>query len=449
MKAASIFVFVFLLSVALVGIVWVTTRRLTPEKHQSQIVRWLLSWSIKGLALPLALWTIMNIGISWNLQPFMPQIQFAKNNGLPWAPPFLSVMAAGLFILTSYWTALTLGWVLTQKSIGLAGEARADFKGLCLTSLLALSLPAAGIVWLGGWPWVGLAASLILAPIAGYAPANIGMRSMPPMYSRAIARIKFGKYAEAEWEIIRQLEKCEDDFQGWMMMAELYANHFRDLNEAEQTILEICDQPKVSPSQLSIALHKLADWQLGLGGDPDAARRSLQVICDRLKGTHLARMAQIRMNQLPLTAGELKEQHSSAPIPLPALGDNLDEESAGPESTLAQSKAVELAKACVERLNQDPDNVPAREKLARLLADHMNQPEQALEQIVLLLNIPDQPDSKRAEWLGLTAAWHMRHRQDFESAQKVLERLVREFPQTPQALAARRRLRNMGVEYRG
>jgi hypothetical protein len=379
----------------------------------------------------------------------MPQIQFARNNGLPWAPPFLGVMAAGLFIITSYWTALTLGWVLSQKSIGLAGDASSDFKGLCLTGLLGLSLPAAGIIWLGGWPWVGLAAALILAPIAAYAPANMGMRNMPPMYSRAIARIKFGKYAEAEWEIIRQLEKYQDDFQGWMMMAELYANHFYDLKEAEQTILEICDQPKVTPSQLSIALHKLADWQLSLAGDPDAARRSLQVICDRLKGTHLARMAQIRMNQLPLTAAELKEQHTSAPIPLPALGDNLDEDSAGSESTLAQSKAIELAKACVERLKQDPNHVPAREKLARLLADHLNQPEQAAEQLVLLLNMPDQPDSKRAEWLGLTAAWHIRHRQDFETAQKVLERLVREFPKTPQALAARRRLRNMGAEYRG
>ena len=449
MKAASLFVFVFLLSVALVSIVWVTTRRLTPEQHRSQIVRWLLAWSIKGLLLPVGLWTLMNIGLSWNLQPFMPQIQFAKNNGLPWAPPFLSAMAAGLFVLTSYWSALTLGWVLTQKSIGLTGEARTDFKGLCLTSLLALSLPAAGIIWLGGWPWVGLAAALILAPIAGYAPANLGMRNMPPMYSRAIARIKFGKYAEAEWEIIRQLEKCEDDFQGWMMMAELYANQFKDLNEAEQTILEICDQPKVTPSQLSIALHKLADWQLSLGSDPDAARRSLQVICDRLKGTHLARMAQIRMNQLPLTAAELKEQHSSALIPLPALGDSLEEGATEPESALTQSKAVELAKACVDRLNRDANNVPAREKLARLLAEHLNQPEQALEQLVLLLNMPEQPESKRAEWLGLTAAWHMRHRQDFDTARKVLERLVQEFPHTPQALAARRRLRNMGVEFRG
>src|SRR5205823_4090341 len=121
---------------------------------------------------------------------------------------------------------------------------------------------------------------------------------------RAIAKMKFGKYTEAEWEIIRELEKSEDDFEGWMMMAELYANHFHDLAEAEQTILEICDQPRTTLPQLSIALHRLADWHLKLACDPDAARRALQMICDRARGTHLARMAQLRLQQLPATAEE-------------------------------------------------------------------------------------------------------------------------------------------------
>src|SRR5258708_20345946 len=109
---------------------------------------------------------------------------------------------------------------------------------------------------------------------------------MPPMYSRAIARIKFGKYSEAEIEIIHQLEKAEDDFDGWMMLAELYARNFNDLPEAEKTVLEVCDHRKTTPTQLSIALHRLADWHLNLAGDPETAHRALQVICDRLPGTH-------------------------------------------------------------------------------------------------------------------------------------------------------------------
>jgi len=80
--------------------------------------------------------------------------------------------------------------------------------------------------------------------------------------------MKFGKYSEAEWEIIRELEKAEDDLEGWMMLADLYATHFGDLAEAERTILEICDQPRLTSSQLSVALHRLADWQPEAGSGP-------------------------------------------------------------------------------------------------------------------------------------------------------------------------------------
>jgi len=164
------------------------------------------------------------------------------------------------------------------------------------------------------------------------------------------------------------------------------------------------------------------------------------MLCDRLKGTHLAHMAQLRMNQLPRTAEELRDRLAAKPIPLPALGDNLDEPPAPPESELDRQTSARLANACVQQLKQDPDNVAAREKLARLFAERLNQPDLGIEQAMLLLNMPDQPDTKRAEWLGLTAAWHLKYRQDLDAGRRVLERLVQEYPQSPQALAARHRL---------
>jgi hypothetical protein len=259
------------------------------------------------------------------------------------------------------------------------------------------------------------------------------------MYARAIARMKFGKYSEAEWEIIRELEKCEDDFEGWMMLAGLYANNFNDLLEAEQTILGICDHPKTTPSQLSVALHELAHWQLQRG-DPVAARRTLQMICGRLPGTHLAHMAQLRINQLPASAAEFRQQQGVARIPLPALGDTLDEQPTQAEPGMERHKAAEEANACVEILEADPKNVPARERLARLFAEHLDQADLGIEQANLLLEMPDQPDSHRAEWLGLVAAWHIKYRHDSDAGRKTLERLIREFPQSAQAFAARRRL---------
>jgi len=114
----------------------------------------------------------MNFGVSWDLQPFMPEVQFARNNGGEWVAELLRALAAGLFIVSSYWTAVTLGWSLARASTGLEGEPRANFKALCWTSLIGMSLPALVIVLLGGWPTIGFAATAILVPMAVWRRAS-------------------------------------------------------------------------------------------------------------------------------------------------------------------------------------------------------------------------------------------------------------------------------------
>jgi hypothetical protein len=426
-------------SVLFIGLGWGVAYRLAYHSERKKLLRPMLVWTIRGVVLPGLIWMLMNIGLSWNLQPFMPDVQWAQNSGKPWFPDYLEVVGRGFFLLTSYWAAITLAWSLWSAARKADAEALKSFKSLCLTCFLGMIVFAVGIALLGGLPLAGLAAIVLMGPMGIYAPSVLVPAKTPPMYARAIARMKFGKYDEAEWEIIRELEKREDDFDGWMMMADLYANHFHDLHEAEQTVLEICDQPRTTTSQLSIALHRLADWQLNLGNDPEAARRALQMICNRLPNSHLAHMAQLRLNQLPRTQSELKEQRSAATIPLPALGDSLDNETLT-APPLEQSKAIALANGCVQLLKENPNNVGAREKLARTFAEQLQQPDRGIEQLTLLLNMAEQSDSKRAEWLGLTAAWHLKYRHDPESARLVLEQVIRDFPGTPQAFSARRRL---------
>jgi hypothetical protein len=445
-QAIATFFALLFLGIVFVAIPWVMTFRLTPEAKRGRMFRWLLEWSIKGLVVPVALWAIINVGLSWYLPPFMPEVQAAKNSGGSWVPELLRVAATGLFIISSYWSALTLGWLLTSAARGADEASRKEFKSLCLTCFLGLSIPVGLIVVLGGLSAAGFAGTLFLAPIAACGRNILQPRKMPPMYARAIARIKFGKYTEAEWEIIRELENWEDDFEGWMMLAELYANHFHDLVEAERTVLDLCNQPKLTPSQLSVALHRLADWQLKLGQDPEAAKRALQIIPDRLKGTHLAHMAKLRIDQLPSSAAELREQQTARPIPLPALGDQLDTPAAPPIMT--QDQATKLANSYVEKLKENPNNIYAREKLARTLAEQLDQALLGIEQITLLLDMPDRSDAERAEWLGLIAAWHIKYCQDVDNGRKFLERLVQEFPNSPQAFAARRRLELLDRELR-
>jgi TolA-binding protein len=439
-----IYLFTVVSALVFIVIVVVTVYRLSREAERRENLRRLLPWLIKGLVIPLALWVVMNLGISWQLQPFMPQVQAAQNSGTTWIPAFLRVIAAGLFAVSSYWAAVSLGWVLFNIGRGLEREDWSDYRALCLTSLIGMALPAIGLVWLGGWLTVGLALGLMFLPIVAYAPAVLHRLKRPPMYSSAIAKMNFGKYAEAEWEIIRQLEKWENDANGWLMLAELYANKFQDLAEAEQIVVEICDQPGVTPSQISVALHKLADWHLRLKCDPDAARGALQMICDRFPGTHLARMAELRCAQLPRTAAELREQRGVQVIPMPAL--SFEESTVEAEPPLEARQATALANELSERLTHNPDDIVSRERLARVLAAQLGQTDLAIEQIELLFGMPDPPDSKRAEWLGLIAAWQLKFNHDPKTARQIMERVVTEFPNSPQALAAQRRLNLMAME---
>src|SRR5262249_6573388 len=162
------------------------------------------------------------------------------------------------------------------------------------------------------------------------------------------------------------------------------------------------------------------------------------IICNRLPGTHLAHMAQLRINQLPRTPEELRELRNPKPIPIRV--NLVNPTAAAASSELDLHQAISAANACVQKLSLDPNNIEEREKLAHLLAEKIDQVQQGLEQLILLMNMTNVPDSKRAEWLFLAANWHIDHRQDGDAGRKFFQRVVNEFPQSPQAASARRKL---------
>ncbi len=89
-----------------------------------------------------------------------------------------------------------------------------------------------------------------------------------------------------------------------------------------------------------------------------------------------------------------------------------------------------------------------REDLARIFAEQLDAVDRGLEQLELLLAMPNPPDKKAAQWLSLMAAWQLKYKQDQTAAQKLLERVVRLYPKTPQAFAAQSRLSLMEAETR-
>jgi len=402
---------------------------------------WLAGWVVKGVVLPVLAWVLINAGST----PLIPPIvHITPPRGIT---PFRWEV---LYLFTQTMPALAaIGFC--WAAVGLTGLAATAFgrasdreSGVVVAAGLALLVaPVTGFVG-NRYGW-GLATTGLLAwawPLARFALTLPPARDRVPRYAQAIANLKRGRYADAELAIVGELEKCETDFDGWMMLAELYAGQFRDLDEAERTVIQLCDEPATSQPQISIALHRLADWELKLRGDPVAASRVLEEICRRMPGTHLARMARLRIEQLPKTRAELDEQVHARKLSLPALSENPVE-----PATTGHRDALEQANQLVKSLQADPNDVPAREKLAGIFAGQLGQVNLAVEQIELLLEIPGQPERKLAEWLALLASWQIK-RGNEQTAREILERIVHEHPQSPQAFAAQRRISLMNMEAR-
>ena len=207
---------------------------------------------------------------------------------------------------------------------------------------------------------------------------------------------------------------------------------------------QLVDQPNLLPGEVSVALHQLAEWHLKAGNNL-AARRALAEVSARLPGTHLAHMANLRRNQiadpienpgaaLPGRTFQLPKTEKTPSLPPPP--------ELGPSTTEAARQANEL----VRQLEQEPGNQPAREKFARLLAESLERPETAIEQLALLLELPDQPDAKKAAWLTTMAEWHINLRFDWTAGRACLERIIHELPQTREAFSAQRRLHLRDME---
>ena len=209
----------------------------------------------------MAIWALMNLGLSWNLQPFMPQVQAAQNSGERLVPG-ISARPGG----RSLYHQLLLddgdaGLGAARGRRGTEGEARAQFKALCLLCFIAMIVPALCHRVLRRLADVRPGRNRPARPDGRLRAEHPALKKMPPMYARAIARMKFGKYSEAEWEIIRELEKCEDDFDGWMMLAGLYANQFNDLPRPSRASSKSATSP--GPRRRSSPLRCIG-WPTGI-----------------------------------------------------------------------------------------------------------------------------------------------------------------------------------------
>jgi hypothetical protein len=165
-----------------------------------------------------------------------------------------------------------------------------------------------------------------------------------------------------------------------------------------------------------------------------------------MPNTHLARMAELRIKQIPNSPEELREQQINKPVYLPALHDPLDEEKVASLPKVAPTEAIQRAVLLDKRLDADPNDIMSREELARLCATVLGKADQGIAHAEKLLALPNQPMEKRAGWLGLIATWEIEGLNEREKGRETLRRLIREYPNTSTAFAAQRRLLHLEME---
>jgi tetratricopeptide (TPR) repeat protein len=407
---------------------------------EQQGLRNFLRWVRLGLIFPFCWWLGWNLVALLSSRSILPPLLVASGlstgPSLTWPVVLLGNAAVLAVFLGAAWATVTFLWLL--PALLKESESTEEFKPTAIAaSLIALLL----IVWPA---WRGSIAGMTLVVLgwsALLAHGAIPRAGKPqPLYSRAIAHLKFGRYEQAEQAVIEELEKKEDDYDGWMMLAQMYAEHFREVAEAERTIHELCAQPGVGPFQVSRALNRLADWQLQIADDPAAARRTLADLCERLPDTTFAASARHRLRELPVSREEARQRRQPRTIRLPALSEGAMEGAASaptPEQRLAfREQAARLS----ERLEVYPDETMVRERLARVLAEGLGEVDAGMRHLQILFAGSEPTHPRRTEWLGLLAAWTLNLRHDQAGARKLFEQIVREHPASPQALAARRHL---------
>ena len=288
-------------------------------------------------------------------------------------------------------------------------------------------------------------AGLVANPIASLYDGGTEPPDPHPAYSVAMARQKRGRYLEAVAEIRKQLERFPTDVEGQFLLAQVQAEDLKDMSAAELTIQRFCEQPGHAPQNIVFALYSLADWQLKVAQDREAARRPLQKILDLYPDSEFAPGAAHRIahldNQDVLLAPFDRRKY--------LVAEGVRNVGLLPSSAHLQPSGtdpVQQAEEYVKHLEQHPLDTEAREKLAVIYADHYGRLDLAADQLEQLIQDPGQPAKMIVHWLNLLADLQIRGGAAYETVRDTLQRIVDRDPNLAAAEMARHRLALLRLE---
>jgi hypothetical protein len=361
-----------------------------------------------------------------------------------------------------------IGWLFWRALKQSDDPARLVFKWL-LTAVIFLvgwkyAIPMYGGGGLGAIFAIGMTGGLALAfnvvwrhsiietlakPLTNIFDGGSEPPEPKPHYSISHAKRKSNRPLEAIVAIREQLAKFPADFEGVMLLANVQAEDLNDLPGAEITLNNFCNSPNAPDRQMVAALTQLADWHLKKTADADSARAALQKIVARFPETEFALRAEQRLAHLGETGKIIMAQHDRSAIPVPEGVKNvglLD------STEFLRPKEIEpgkLAAVHVKHLETHPHDAEVREKLATIYARHFKRLDLATMELERLINEKNHSVKQRASWLNLLASFQVELGADVVTVTATLQKIVNDFPSTPAAEIAGRRLARVNLELQG
>jgi len=346
-------------------------------------------------------------------------------------------------------------WMVTVAIVafGVYATLWSNDRASLLVVFIFLLLPGSVIMAL--W-WTPEISEWMASPITNALTGDSRISYNKPEYGVANARRNRGQYVEAVEAVDEELTKHPGNFDGLMLKASIQAENLGDLEAATETVQEAIEGEEQLSYRLPVALNKMADWQLAVAGDPDAARRTLRQIREALPESQAAQFAAQRLASL-----DSSEETAAAVVDFNESYQKLVEESAAKDdftSPLELPKAIESNQqqagekalaACLRRVALHPDSVSNREELAALYLNHANQPPKAAEQYDHLLALPGTTIHQKTAWLNKIADIQVKSGESHETVRATLERVIALDPKAAPAARAQQRISYLNIELRG
>jgi tetratricopeptide (TPR) repeat protein len=336
----------------------------------------------------------------------------------------------------------TLLFLRKPLGFGGSGSMVADFGVAILIAVTAAACGVLlGIIWA---PYIG---AWVARPLSDLFDGGRLELEPQPLYARAEACRKRGHHLEAIAAVQAELARFPGDFAGTLLLADIHAEDLKDLAQAQEILEAWMAGPGRGSDRIAVALHRIADWQLRLGRNPEAARATLERIVHQLPETEAAHLAAQRLAHLT-SAAMLAEQAAPHPIPLGQYAQDLGIRRGPPPNLAPAEDPGSTAAAYVKHLEAYPDDNNTRECLARLYAEHYGRLDLARREIERLLDQPHAPERQMARWLNLLADFELLHGGDETAARATLQRIIDRSPRSAAAENARQRLVTLSLEAR-